>query len=142
MKPACWEACFLYPSPTVEHSNNCLLLLCRLFLEPSGHYTKIDAFEAPWDELYNGLPASLPIIDLSGYKSFRLQLYAVDGTATGGWYDFDVDINSSRIEISYFQTTSIYKRVLMGFNSKHLGFISQAQGTWTTSSLYLIVQAK
>ena len=39
MKPACWEACFLYPSPTVEHSNNCLLLLCRLFLEPSGHYT-------------------------------------------------------------------------------------------------------
>lgn len=41
MKPACWEACFLYPSPTVEHSNNCLLLLCRLFLEPSGHYTKI-----------------------------------------------------------------------------------------------------
>lgn len=104
--------------------------------------TKIDAFEAPWDELYNGLPASLPIIDLSGYKSFRLQLYAVDGTATGGWYDFDVDINSSRIEISYFQTTSIYKRVLMGFNSKHLGFISQAQGTWTTSSLYLIVQAK
>lgn len=43
MKPACWEACFLYPSPTVEHSNNCLLLLCRLFLEPSGHYTKIGA---------------------------------------------------------------------------------------------------
>ena len=44
MKPACWEACFLYPSPTVEHSNNCLLLLCRLFLEPSGHYTKNDNY--------------------------------------------------------------------------------------------------
>ena len=42
MKPACWEACFLYPCPTVEHSNNCLLLLCVLFLKPSGHYTKID----------------------------------------------------------------------------------------------------
>ena len=41
MKPACWEACFLYPCPTVEHSNNCLLLLCVLFLKPSGHYTKI-----------------------------------------------------------------------------------------------------
>lgn len=40
MKPACWEACFLYPCPTVEHSNNCLLLLCVLFLKPSGHYTK------------------------------------------------------------------------------------------------------
>lgn len=42
MKPACWEACFLYPSPTVEHSNNCLLLLCRLFLKPSGHYTNLN----------------------------------------------------------------------------------------------------
>ena len=41
MKPACWEACFLYPCPTVEHSNNCLLLLCRLFLKPSGHYTNL-----------------------------------------------------------------------------------------------------
>ena len=44
MKPACWEACFLYPCPTVEHSNNCLLLLCRLFLKPSGHYTKNDNY--------------------------------------------------------------------------------------------------
>lgn len=41
MKPACWEACFLYPCPTVEHSNNCLLLLCVLFLKPSGHYTNL-----------------------------------------------------------------------------------------------------
>lgn len=45
MKPACWEACFLYPSPTVEHSNNCLLLLCRLFLEPSGHYTNLNIWK-------------------------------------------------------------------------------------------------
>lgn len=46
MKPACWEACFLYPCPTVEHSNNCLLLLCVLFLKPSGHYTKITDFDS------------------------------------------------------------------------------------------------
>lgn len=44
MKPACWEACFLYPCPTVEHSNNCLLLLCRLFLKPSGHYTNLVSY--------------------------------------------------------------------------------------------------
>lgn len=47
MKPACWEACFLYPCPTVEHSNNCLLLLCVLFLKPSGHYTKIIYLDTP-----------------------------------------------------------------------------------------------
>ena len=104
--------------------------------------TKITALQSPWDELYNGLPASLPNIDLSGYNSFRLQLYAVDGTAIGGWYDFSIDTKSSRIEISYFQTTSVYKRVLMGFNNKRLSFISQAQGTWTVASLNLIVQAK
>ena len=104
--------------------------------------TNLNTLQGPWNELYNGLPESLPNIDLSGYKSFRLQLYAVDGTAIGGWYDFSVDTNSSRIEISYFQTTSVYKRVLMGFNNKRLSFMSQAQGTWTTTSLNLIVQAK
>ena len=132
----------MYHGITVEHSYNCMVLLCRPFLGLLGNYNKIDVLQRPWDELYNGLPASLPIIDLSGYKSFRLQLYAVDGTAIGGWYDFSVDTNSSRIEISYFQTTSVYKRVLMGFNNKHISFASQAQGTWTTTSLNLIVQAK
>ncbi|ENZ17287.1 hypothetical protein HMPREF1090_01951, partial [[Clostridium] clostridioforme 90A8] len=31
----------LYHGITVEHSCNCMLLLCKLFLVPSGHYTKI-----------------------------------------------------------------------------------------------------
>lgn len=132
----------MHPFAAVEHSYNCMVLLCRALFGVSGRYTKITALQSPWDELYNGLPASLPNIDLSGYNSFRLQLYAVDGTAIGGWYDFSVDTNSSRIEISYFQTTSVYKRVLMGFNNKHISFASQAQGTWTTTSLNLIVQAK
>lgn len=57
MKPACWEACFLYPSPTVEHSNNCLLLLCRLFLEPSGHYTKSVPYALNGQYIYNYIAA-------------------------------------------------------------------------------------
>lgn len=56
MKPACWEACFLYPCPTVEHSNNCLLLLCRLFLKPSGHYTKIGAKVAVVSFIKSSIP--------------------------------------------------------------------------------------
>ena len=32
----------LYHGITVEHSYNCMVLLCRLFLGLSGHYTKID----------------------------------------------------------------------------------------------------
>lgn len=56
MKPACWEACFLYPSPSVEHSNNCLLLLCVLFLKPSGHYTK-SVYAANGQYIYNYVTA-------------------------------------------------------------------------------------
>lgn len=68
MKPACWEACFLYPSPTVEHSNNCLLLLCRLFLEPSGHYTKNDNYgKILWTgSSFFATPENVP--DCSNYK--------------------------------------------------------------------------
>ena len=54
MKPACWEACFLYPSPIVEHSNNCLLFLCRLFLEPSGHYTNLSGKAGYGDNTFRG----------------------------------------------------------------------------------------
>lgn len=62
MKPACWEACFLYPSPSVEHSNNCLLLLCRLFLEPSGHYTKILELKSYTNEIkYRSYQTVIPI---------------------------------------------------------------------------------
>ena len=66
MKPACWEACFLYPSPTVEHSNNCLLLLCRLFLEPSGHYTKIGAKVA----VVSFIKSSIPIAAGSDFYAY------------------------------------------------------------------------
>ncbi len=68
MKPACWEACFLYPSPSVEHSNNCLLLLCRLFLEPSGHYTKNDNYgKILWTgSSFFATPENVP--DCSNYK--------------------------------------------------------------------------
>ena len=31
----------LYHGITVEHSCNCMLLLCKLFLVPSGHYTNL-----------------------------------------------------------------------------------------------------
>lgn len=62
MKPACWEACFLYPCPTVEHSNNCLLLLCRLFLKPSGHYTKILELKSYTNEIkYRSYQTIIPI---------------------------------------------------------------------------------
>lgn len=30
----------MYPCAAVEHSYNCMVLLCSLFLWPSGHYTK------------------------------------------------------------------------------------------------------
>jgi len=32
----------LYPCAAVEHSYNCMVLLCSLFLWPSGHYTNYE----------------------------------------------------------------------------------------------------
>ncbi len=37
----------LYHGITVEHSYNCMVLLCRLFLGLSGHYTKIIYVDTP-----------------------------------------------------------------------------------------------
>lgn len=34
----------LYHGITVEHSCNCMLLLCKLFLVPSGHYTNLVSY--------------------------------------------------------------------------------------------------
>ena len=60
----------LYHGITVEHSYNCMVLLCRLFLGLSGHYTKI--IKAP---------------DYKNYKSVSLPFTAPnDGYICGGVY--------------------------------------------------------
>lgn len=42
----------MYPCAAVEHSYNCMVLLCSLFLWPSGHYTNFMQNV----ELYNARP--------------------------------------------------------------------------------------
>ena len=60
----------MYPCAAVEHSYNCMVLLCSLFLWPSGHYTKI--IKAP---------------DYKNYKSISLPFTAPnDGYICGGVY--------------------------------------------------------
>lgn len=84
MKPACWEACFLYPSPTVEHSNNCLLLLCRLFLKPSGHYTN-NPYKLKSGQIvctYRDAGYLQGIIDVSGFSTYKV-LVTFDGDSDG-----------------------------------------------------------
>lgn len=46
----------LYHGITVEHSCNCMLLLCKLFLVPSGHYTKIGAKVAVVSFIKSSIP--------------------------------------------------------------------------------------
>ena len=41
----------MYHGITVEHSYNCMVLLCRLFLGLSGHYTK--KAEKQWEYIGN-----------------------------------------------------------------------------------------
>lgn len=44
----------LYHGITVEHSCNCMLLLCKLFLVPSGHYTNLSSKAGYGKNVYTG----------------------------------------------------------------------------------------
>ena len=76
----------MYPCAAVEHSYNCMVLLCSLFLWPSGHYTKI--IKAP---------------DYKNYKSVSLPFTAPnDGYICGGVYSLGttacyIYVNSTQV---------------------------------------------
>lgn len=46
----------MYPCIAVEHSYNCMVLLCSLFFLPSGHYTK-SVYAANGQYIYNYVTA-------------------------------------------------------------------------------------
>ena len=90
----------MYHGITVEHSYNCMVLLCRLFLGLSGHYTKIDSGLSQKANIYRGQ------YDMGGkYDSNTISLkwgvdnygnrfiyILVDGAAVcalSGWTRFD-----------------------------------------------------
>lgn len=52
----------LYHGITVEHSYNCMVLLCRLFLGLSGHYTKID-------NIPQKASSTVKILDTTGHRT-------------------------------------------------------------------------
>lgn len=63
----------MYPCIAVEHSYNCMVLLCSLFFLPSGHYTNLTGKQ---DSLK--LPQDTPVD------------YSVSGDAkAGGWTTID-----------------------------------------------------
>lgn len=52
----------MYPCAAVEHSYNCMVLLCSLFLWPSGHYTKILELKSYTNEIkYRSYQTIIPI---------------------------------------------------------------------------------
>ena len=103
MKPACWEACFLYPCPTVEHSNNCLLLLCVLFLKPSGHYTKI---------AFDRVAIMQPFFD-DTEKSFGYRFY-YDASMTAGYAVHFYYNGEKRITLRFLDIDGRWKNTWTG----------------------------
>lgn len=47
----------MYPCIAVEHSYNCMVLLCSLFFWPSGHYTKSVPYALNGQYIYNYIAA-------------------------------------------------------------------------------------
>ena len=129
MKPACWEACFLYPSPTVEHSNNCLLLLCRLFLEPSGHYTnKAPLNEFIWlRDAFNGRYNTAFISDANAATTSGFYRYYANSANTpwaggGTLFTLAFDGGSGIVQITFFNGSPAAASLRARYNNTWTGW--------------------
>ena len=75
----------MYPCAAVEHSYNCMVLLCSLFLWPSGHYTKITN---------NGIVDSYSgdaVINLDWVRAGTVVYKVLNGTC---FVDFDITVKA------------------------------------------------
>ncbi len=75
----------MYPCIAVEHSYNCMVLLCSLFFWPSGHYTKITN---------NGIVDSYSgdaVINLDWVRAGTVVYKVLNGTC---FVDFDITVKA------------------------------------------------
>lgn len=129
MKPACWEACFLYPCPTVEHSNNCLLLLCVLFLKPSGHYTnKAPLNEFIWlRDAFNGRYNTAFISDANAATTSGFYRYYANSANTpwaggGTLFTLAFDGGSGIVQITFFNGSPAAASLRARYNNTWTGW--------------------
>lgn len=74
----------MYPCAAVEHSYNCMVLLCSLFLWPSGHYTN-NPYKLKSGQIvctYRDAGYLQGIIDVSGFSTYKV-LVTFDGDSDG-----------------------------------------------------------
>ena len=88
----------LYHGITVEHSCNCMLLLCKLFLVPSGHYTKIT---------FDRVAIMQPFFD-DADKSFGFRSY-YNISMTAGYAIHFYYSDEKRITLRFLDTDGTWK---------------------------------
>ncbi|RGD69510.1 hypothetical protein DWX31_15735 [Hungatella hathewayi] len=88
----------MYPCAAVEHSYNCMVLLCSLFLWPSGHYTKIT---------FDRVAIMQPFFD-DADKSFGFRSY-YNISMTAGYAIHFYYSDEKRITLRFLDTDGTWK---------------------------------
>lgn len=88
----------MYPCAAVEHSYNCMVLLCSPFLWPSGHYTKIT---------FDRVAIMQPFFD-DADKSFGFRSY-YNISMTAGYAIHFYYSDEKRITLRFLDTDGTWK---------------------------------
>jgi len=100
----------LYHGITVEHSYNCMVLLCRLFLGLSGHYTNLTGLNARFH--FDRVAIMQPFFD-DAEKSFGFRLY-YDVSMTAGYAIHFYFNGEKRITLRFLDTDGRWKNTWTG----------------------------
>lgn len=100
----------MYPCAAVEHSYNCMVLLCSLFLWPSGHYTNLTGLKARFH--FDRVAIIQPFFD-DAEKSFGFRLY-YDASMTAGYAIHFYFNGEKRITLRFLDTDGRWKNMWTG----------------------------
>ncbi len=119
----------MYPCIAVEHSYNCMVLLCSLFFLPSGHYTnKAPLNEFVWlRDAFNGRYNTTHITDANAATTSGFYRYfsnAANTPWTGGGIIFVLafDGGSGIAQITFFNGSPAAASIRARYNNSWTGW--------------------
>lgn len=119
----------MYPCIAVEHSYNCMVLLCRLFLGPSRHYTnKAPLNEFIWlRDAFNGRYNTAFISDANAATTSGFYRYYANSANTpwaggGTLFTLAFDGGSGIVQITFFNGSPAAASLRARYNNTWTGW--------------------
>lgn len=108
----------MYPCIAVEHSYNCMVLLCSLFFWPSGHYTNIEMLSIKTNVIY--------------VEQEQRDITSICDALENGLYMYSSGISSG------FPSVSVYTGLILKTTEKTIRIIAYGSGSNTEKPYYKI----